>query len=140
MYTNAQPKAGVGALVFHNNKVLLVKRGNPPCMNEWAIPGGKIKSGETLQQAAEREILEETGITIKAGEVVFGFDLIEKDNQGKIVFHYSIVDLEADYIKGQIKANSDASAAGWFSSDELITLTLNQSTKELLQRYVKFEH
>ncbi|MBW2439133.1 MAG: NUDIX domain-containing protein, partial [Deltaproteobacteria bacterium] len=56
----------VGAIVFENDRVLLVRRGQPPSQDLWAIPGGRVKLGETLQEAAEREILEETGITIRA--------------------------------------------------------------------------
>lgn len=134
-----QPKAGVGAVIFHKHKILLVKRGNPPYQHEWAIPGGKIKPGETLQQAAEREILEETGITIKAGEAVFAFDIIEKDSHGNILFHYVIVDLAGTYIKGEVNTGSDASAAGWFTKTELASLNLNQATMELLQRYPAYE-
>lgn len=134
------PKVGVGAVVFHNNKVLLIKRRHPPCQDEWAIPGGKIKPGETLQQAAEREILEETGITIKAGKVIYAFDLIVKDSDESLRFHYVIVDLFAEYISGEIKPKSDASDAGWFYPSELVDLNINQTTKELLQQYPKFEH
>ena len=133
------PKAGVGAVVFHDHKVLLVKRGNPPCQDEWAIPGGKIKPGESLQQAAEREILEETGVTIKAGEPIYAFDLIDQDSKGNILFHYVIVDLMGLYLNGKLKAASDASAAGWFSQTELASLTLNKTTQQLLQRYQNFE-
>lgn len=132
------PRAGVGAVVFHGHRVLLVKRRKPPCQDEWAIPGGKIKLGESLQQAAEREVLEETGITIKAGEAVFAFDLIDKDSEDTIRFHYVIVDLMAEYINGAITAASDASAAGWFSKTELTSLNLNKTTLELLQRYPDF--
>ena len=133
------PKAGIGAVVFHNQKVLLVKRGKPPCQDEWAIPGGKIKLGETLQQAAEREVLEETGITIKAGDPVFTFDLIEKDNNGAILFHYIIVDVAAEYLSGEPNANSDASAARWFKATELASHNINKTTLELLQRYLDFK-
>jgi len=138
--TDIQPMAGVGAVVFHNNKVLLVKRGQPPCQNEWAIPGGRIKLGESLQQAAEREVYEETGITVKAGEAIFSFDLIEKDKNAHILFHYVIVDLVATYIKGKIKASSDASNAGWFGRSELTSLHLNKTTENLLRRFSTFTH
>ena len=69
------PQVGVGAVVFHDGAVLLVQRRNPPCADEWAIPGGKVRLGETLQEAAEREILEDTGLHIKAGEPVYAFVL-----------------------------------------------------------------
>ncbi|MFO7602867.1 MAG: NUDIX hydrolase [Gammaproteobacteria bacterium] len=134
------PTAGVGAVVFLHNKVLLVKRGTPPYRHEWAIPGGKIRPGETLQAAAEREVLEETGICIQAGEAIFAFDLIERDNAGDILFHYVIVDLIGIYRAGEIQASSDASAAGWFSQAELATLPLNRATTSLLQRFTDFRH
>ena len=135
-----QPKAGIGAVVFHDGKVLLVKRATPPCQGEWAIPGGKIKPGETLQEAAEREILEETGLIIKAGEAIFAFDLIEKNSNDDLLFHYVIVDLAGEYVGGELKASSDASAAGWFSRAELANLNINQTTEQLLQRYPIFTH
>ncbi|MDH3355103.1 MAG: NUDIX domain-containing protein, partial [Chromatiales bacterium] len=70
------PVVGVGAIVIHEGAVLLVKRGKAPHKGEWAIPGGKLKWGETLQQGAEREILEETGIAIEAGELLYHFEHI----------------------------------------------------------------
>ena len=91
------PRVAVGAVVFKDERVLLVRRGQPPSEDLWAIPGGSVEIGETLQEAAEREILEETGIKIRAGEPVFTFDVIERDRTGKIRFHYVIVDLVADY-------------------------------------------
>ncbi len=138
--TATHPQAGVGAVVFHDNKVLLVKRLAPPRQGEWAIPGGKINPGETLQKAAEREIQEETGIIIRARDAIYSFDLIEKDSNGVLRYHYVIVDLAADYVRGALKAASDASAAGWFSQTELATLNLNKTTRHLLQRYPTFVH
>ena len=87
------PRVAVGAVVFHQNKVLLVLRGQAPSKGMWAIPGGGIELGESLQMAAEREVLEETGLHIKAGEVVFTFDTVERDDAGRVKFHYVIVDL-----------------------------------------------
>jgi len=127
------PQVGVGAVVFQDGAVLLVQRRNPPCANEWAIPGGKVRLGETLQQAAEREILEETGIEIKAGEPVYAFDLIENDASGELRWHYAIIDLQADYIGGEIRAGDDAIAAAWFKPEELAKVVVNPTTQKLLQ-------
>ena len=98
-----------------------------------AIPGGKVRLGETLQQAAEREILEETGIHIKAGDPVFAFDLIENDDSGGVRWHYAIIDLQADYISGEIRAGDDAIAAAWFKPEDLATVVVNSTTRKLLQ-------
>lgn len=127
------PQVGVGAVVFHDGAVLLVQRRNPPCADEWAIPGGKVRLGESLQQAAEREILEETGIQIKAGEPVFAFDLIENDASGEVIWHYAIIDLQAEYLGGEIRAGDDASAAAWFRPENLATVAVNSTTRKLLQ-------
>ena len=59
----------------------------------WAIPGGSVELGETLKEAAEREIIEETGLSIKAGEPVFSFEVIRRDDNGRIKFYYYIVNL-----------------------------------------------
>ena len=134
----AAPQVGVGAVVFHDGAVLLVQRRNPPCANEWAIPGGKVRLGETLQQAAEREILEETDIHIKAGEPIYAFDLIENDTSGQVRWHYAIIDLQADYIRGEIRAGDDASAAAWFKPDDLAGATVNITTLKLLQTQFDF--
>ena len=72
------PRVGVAAVVTKNNRVLLVKRGVPPSKGLWAIPGGNMKLGETLKETAEREILEETGIVIEAGDPIYAFDFIER--------------------------------------------------------------
>ena len=132
------PQVGVGAVVFRNGAVLLVERRNPPCSNEWAIPGGKVRLGETLQQAAEREILEETGIRIKAGEPVYAFDLIERDTTGNVQWHYAIIDLEAEYLGGEVRAGDDAAAAAWFRPEDLARITLNTTTRKLLRTQFDF--
>ncbi len=134
----AQPRAAVGAIVFKNEKVLLVKRGQPPSEGLWAIPGGSVKLGETLQEAAEREIQEETGIIIRATEPVFIFDAIQKDEKGQIRFHYVIVDLKADYIEGEPQGRSDAVDARWVSPGELNRLNVNRTTRQLLKKEFDF--
>lgn len=133
-----QPRVAVGAIVFKDNNVLLVRRGKPPAEDLWAIPGGRVEIGETLQEAAEREILEETGIAIRARIPVYTFDVIDRDTRGRIRYHYVIVDMTADYIRGEPRAGDDASAARWVSSDELATLKVSSKTRQLLRAQFNF--
>ena len=132
------PQVGVGAVVFKNQKVLLVKRSRPPSQGKWSIPGGRLELGETLQEAAEREILEETGGVIRASKPVYIFDVVDRDTAGAIRFHYVIVDLAADYISGDPAANDDALDARWVSAHELGTLEVSDSTAQLLRELYGF--
>jgi len=134
----AQPRVAVGAIVFKDHQVLLVRRGKPPAENLWAIPGGGVEIGETLQEAAEREILEETGVTIRALEPVYTFDVIDQDARGRTRFHYVIIDLTADYVRGEPRAGDDASAARWVSPDELAALKVSSKTRQLLKAQFDF--
>jgi 8-oxo-dGTP diphosphatase len=132
------PVPAVGAVVFKEDTVLLVKRGKPPSEGFWAIPGGSVQLGETLQQAAEREILEETGIEIEAKSSVYVFDAIERDHEGKVAFHYVIVDLEALYLRGEPSAADDAADARWVTEKEMSQLPVNPATRHLLFEKYRF--
>ena len=107
-------------------------------MDLWAIPGGSVEICETLQRAAEREILEETGITIKALEPVFTFDYIERDDFGCARFHYVIIDLNANYVSGEPRAGDDAAEACWISSEEMSALSVSSKTRQLLKTRFDF--
>ena len=126
------PQVAVGAIVIKDEKILLVKRNKAPHKDLWAIPGGSVELGETLQEAAERELREETGLTIKAGDPVHTFDLIEQNKDGSLRFHYVIVDLEAEYVRGELRPADDARDARWFAPEEFEDISLSDSTKELL--------
>jgi ADP-ribose pyrophosphatase len=132
------PRVAVGAIVIKEGRVLLVKRNKPPGEGLWAIPGGRVELGETLQQAAEREIKEETGLTIQASDIVYTFEVIETDDAGRPRFHYVIVDLTAEYVEGELSPSDDASEARWVSSQELESLPLSQATKEVLTNVIRF--
>ena len=134
-----QPKPAVGVVVIHEGKVLLVKRSNPPQKNLWAIPGGSVRLGETLQQAAEREVREETGLTVKAKKPIYTFDIIERAADCSILYHYVIVDLWADYIGGDVKAADDAADAGWFEPNDIQKLKISSTTQTLLEK-IGFVH
>jgi ADP-ribose pyrophosphatase len=123
----------VGAVVFKDEFVLLVRRGQSPAKDLWAIPGGSVEIGETLQEAAEREILEETGVQIRASKPIYTFDVIDRDAAGKVRFHYVIVDLVADYVLGEPSAGDDAVEARWVSAKEINNLKVSTTTLKLLK-------
>ena len=128
-----RPLVAVGAVVFKEDKVLLVLRAKPPSENRWTIPGGSVELGETLQEAAEREIWEETGLTIQAGEPVYTFDVIERDSKGAILFHYVIVDMAADYVSGELRPGDDATDVCWASFKDVKSLKVSAATRKLLK-------
>ncbi|HPA15525.1 MAG TPA: NUDIX hydrolase [Desulfobacterales bacterium] len=132
------PRAAIGVIVFKEDKILLIRRGKAPSEGMWAVPGGSVKLGETFQEAAEREIREETGLTIRAREPVFTFDVIQRDNHGRIRFHYVIVDLIADYLYGEPKAGDDALDVRWVSSGELKCLDVSKTTRKVLRERFGF--
>ena len=137
------PRVAVGALVVHQNKVLLILRGKAPAKGMWAVPGGSVNIGETLQAAAEREVLEETGLQIKAGEVIYSFEKIQHDKAGQVKYHYVILDLEAkplDPVQTLTPAD-DAVEAGWFTLADLdrLNLPVSETTRTLLQKKLSYD-
>lgn len=131
------PRVAVGAVVRHQDKVLLVLRNQAPAEGVWAIPGGSVELGETLQVAAEREILEETGLQIKAGPIIYTFDLIQRDEAGRIQYHYVIIDLLAQAIDPTqpLRPADDVRDAAWFNLSDLDDpdLPVSETTRYLLQ-------
>lgn len=134
----SEPRVAVGAVVFNDDCILLVRRGNRPARGQWAIPGGSVLLGESLSQAAEREILEETGIRIAAGEPAFVFDVVERDDAGRIRYHYVIVDLDATYHSGDLCPGDDALEARWVAEAEMAGLDVSLPTRQLLSRRYHF--
>lgn len=124
--------------MFDKGRVLLIKRRNAPAINKWAVPGGKVRAGETLQQALHREIIEETGLKIKVGEIVYVFDVIERDDHNHIIFHYVIIDFLCELTGGKLTPGDDALDVRWFSSEEIVQADVNEKTKLLLKEKYNF--
>ncbi len=114
-----RPVAGVGAVVWREGQVLLVRRANPPRRGQWSLPGGAQEIGETVFEAARREVLEETGITIEVLGLVDVVDSIHRDEDRKVRYHYTLVDVFARASAGDAAAAGDAAEAAWFELGRL---------------------
>lgn len=113
------PIVGVGAVIVRNDRVLLIQRGNEPNRGCWSIPGGVLELGETLAEAAVREVREECQLEIELQGVLSTFDMIQRDELGRVRYHYVLIDVGARYVGGQAIAGSDALGVRWASATEL---------------------
>ncbi|EWY38889.1 phosphohydrolase [Skermanella stibiiresistens SB22] len=114
-----RPWVGVGVVVWQGDRVLLIQRGKPPRMGQWGIPGGAQTVGETLFQAATREVLEETGLTVEPKAVITALDSIHHDADGQTQFHYTLVEVLAECPAGDPIAADDALDARWMTLDQV---------------------
>ena len=128
------PVVAVGAVVCHQGKVLLVRRGHEPAMGRWVIPGGGVELGETVRDAVRREIREECGIEISvANEPAAVVDRIDRDTAGRVRYHYVIIDYLADYQSGMLTPGSDVTAAQWVDPADLPTYDLTPISIDLVR-------
>jgi len=126
------PIVAVGVVVFKGDEVLLVRRGKEPKATEWSIPGGAQKLGETVREAAVREVVEETSVTLKNIQPLEVVDFIDRDPDDYIRHHYTLVDFVAEYNEGMLKAGDDASEASWVPLDKLDTYDLWSETTKMI--------
>jgi mutator protein MutT len=127
------PLVGVGAIIIERDRVLLVKRGHPPLAGEWSIPGGVLEVGETLRQAAVREAMEETGLTVEVGELLGVYDRVLRDADERTRYHYVLIDFLCQRTAGEPRAAGDADEARWFTGRELAQLSLAADTAEVIK-------
>jgi mutator protein MutT len=126
------PLVGVGAIIIEDGRVLLVKRGHAPLQGKWSIPGGVLEVGETLRKAVVREAHEETGLTIEPGELLGVFERVVPDEQGRMRYHYVLIDFLCRRVAGELIPADDAEEARWFRRDELGGLELARETEEVI--------
>ncbi|MGH7040533.1 MAG: NUDIX hydrolase, partial [Acetobacteraceae bacterium] len=114
-----RPIVGIGMVVFKADQVLLIRRAKPPGLGSWSLPGGAQELGETVEQAARRELDEETGVTVGPLHLAAVVDNIRPDRAGRFQVHYTIIDFTARWLAGEPRAASDAGEAVWASLDAL---------------------
>lgn len=129
-----RPIVGVGAVIVDEGRVVLVKRGSPPLLGEWSLPGGVVELGETLRAAAEREAREETGLIVKAGEVLEVLDRIVPGKDGAPQYHYVLIDFLCSVHGGELCAGGDAADACWAGEGELEKLRLEKPALEVIRK------
>jgi 8-oxo-dGTP diphosphatase len=134
------PLVGVGAVIVDHhrdhhrdeNRVLLIRRGQPPLIGEWSLPGGVLECGETLREAVVREAREETGLVVETGEMLGVYERLIRDDEGRLRYHYVLIDFLCRPVSGDLEAGSDAEDVRWFTRDELPALNLADDTNDVV--------
>jgi len=129
-----QPIVGVGAIIISEGKILLEKRKNSPGRGKWSIPGGLVELGESVGRAIVREVKEETGLDVAEPRLVDVVDDVELDDNGKVKYHFVIVDYLVKVENGVPKAASDADDLKWVSFSEVEAYDLTDSFRFFFQR------
>lgn len=127
-----RPYVGVGVVVWRGDEVLLIRRGKPPRKGQWSLPGGIQKLGETVFEAGAREVREETALEIEIIGVVEVVDSIQRDDAGAVRYHYTLVDLLAEWRSGEAEARDDAAAVAWSRADALAAYRLWDETVRVI--------
>jgi 8-oxo-dGTP diphosphatase len=128
------PVVGVGGVVIRDGRALLIKRGSEPLKDQWSIPGGTLELGESIQEGVRRELLEETGIEVRVGELIEVFDRIFRDAAGEIQYHFVIVDYLCEAINGEARAASDVTDVAWVNEEDLWNYKLSEAATRVIQK------
>ena len=133
----SRPIVGVGVVILDADKVLLIKRGKPPRAGTWSLPGGAQESGETLKEAAIREIYEETNLKVEIIGLIDIVDSIRRDKKGDTEYHYTLIDFAARVTGGALRAGDDAIDSHWFTLQEIKELDIWSETKRIIRMAAK---
>lgn len=128
-----RPMVGVGVVVWRGPELLLIRRGKPPRIGDWSLPGGMQELGETVRETAAREVREETGLEIEVTRLIDVVDTITRDEDGRVRLQYTLVDFAAEWRAGEAVAGSDAAGVGWFRPEALGPLKLWTETLRVIE-------
>jgi ADP-ribose pyrophosphatase YjhB (NUDIX family) len=126
-----RPLVGVGGVLVHQGRVLLVRRAKEPLRGRWVVPGGTVELGETLHAALEREVEEETGLRVRALDVLMVLDRIHRES-GAVRHHFVIIDYLCEWLGGVPRAGSDAEAVALVAPQELGSYDLPPKVLEVV--------
>lgn len=124
---------GVGGIAVKDGKILLIKRAFEPGAGKWSIPGGMVELGETMAEACAREMEEETGIKVEVLEQIRAFDMIDKDDEGKVRYHYVLVDFLVKPVGGKERPNIEAKEMTWATYEEAMDMDLTNTARRALK-------
>ena len=127
------PIIGVGGVIFQEEQVLLIKRAKEPNLGQWSIPGGAVKTGETLREALLREVREETHLEVEILGLAKIFDRIVRSSQGRVTYHYVLADYVCRYRSGELQSDSDAQEARFVSLQDLSSYPIPAHTLEVIK-------
>jgi len=133
LYPN-QPIVGVGVVIICNGKILLEKRKSEPGKGKWSIPGGLVELGESIEQTVIREVKEETSLEVENPELIDVVNYITVDENGRIKYHFVMVDYFVKLKSGLLKAADDAKELRWVTLDEAETYDLTKTLRTFLHR------
>jgi len=130
------PVVAVGAIIRHQDRIVLIRRNKEPAKGRWTFPGGAVELGESLEEAVKREVLEETGLQVEVGEVAAVIDHLDRDQAGRVRYHYVIVDYAARPAGAQqeappLRPGSDVSDARWVGPEDLDGLDMTDKAAML---------
>ena len=129
------PRVGVGAIVLHGGRVLLVKRGQAPGLGLWSVPGGLVDVGESTVDAARREVEEETGLKVRIAGLVGVLDRVTRDAEGRVRYHWVLIDyLAVPESIDTLTAGSDAAEVRWVTIDEVEGLPITEGLVDMIRR------
>jgi ADP-ribose pyrophosphatase YjhB (NUDIX family) len=141
-----RPMVGVGGVIIEQGRALLIRRGSEPLLGEWSIPGGMLELGESLEEGVARELLEETGLTVRVIELIEVFDRIyvestagTKEGKKRPRFHYVIVDYLCERVAGEPMAGSDVTEVASASEEELGEYKLTETATRILKKAFAME-